>query len=528
MTKSRTIAAYTFVILSFLSLLLRYGYLQLIDHGSLLQQSINNYSSIVASLPVRGGIVDKDGVILADNKVSYVVAALPKDLKDSKQMINKLAKYVNITALDKKKYYAQLKKSKNYDWIIIKDDLSNTEIANLTAHRFEFPEVSVFAHTKRYYPFEEIYSHSLGYVGRVSMNDKQKLYKSGQAQDYLANDYIGKSGLEQYYEPTLRGQIGKKVIQTDAFGNEVGLIANSQATDGYTLQLTLDNDLQKLAWQLLGNHKGAIVAIDPQSGGILTFVSKPGFDPNWFIDGISIEDWGDLTNNPQNPLLNRATQGTYPPGSTFKPFLALASLYLGVRTPHSTINDPGYFVIPGSSHRFRDSYPYGRGLINFTQAITYSSDTFFYKLGLDMGIDRMNKGLTLFGFGRKIGVDLPHENPGLLPSRQWKARHFANDPYQKNWLAADSVTMGVGQGFNNYSPLQMAYATSIIAAGGVAHTPHFLDKVIDKDGKVMASYVLESQKLPIPQSQIQFIKHAMAEVVAKGTAAIITPGLKYS
>lgn len=529
MAKSYLIAAYIFVIGSFTALFARYGYLQLIDHGALLQQSINNYSSIVASLPVRGGVLDKNGIILADNKASYVVAVLPKNLKkDHVALFTHLSQYINLTELDKRKFFAQLKNAKNYDWIVLKDDLSNTEIAKLTAHNYEFPEIAVFARTKRYYPFDEVYSHSIGYVARVSANDKQKLNKAGQSQDYLANDYIGKSGLEQFYENLLRGNIGKKIIQTDAIGNEVGLIANSQARDGYTLQLTLDNALEKDAWNLLGNRRGAIVAIDPQTGGILAFVSKPGFDPNWFIDGISLDDWSDLSTDPDKPLLNRAAQGTYPPGSTFKPFVALTALYLRVITPNTTVNDPGYFIIPGSTHKFRDSYPYGRGTLNLLQAIIHSSDTYFYKLGLDMGIDRLDKGLSLFGFGMKTGIDLPHENTGLLPSRAWKAKRFAKNPHQKNWLAADSVTMAIGQGFNNYTPLQMAYAVSIIANNGVALKPHFLDKVIDKNGSIVKTYPTESHTLPIPNSQIQFIKHAMQQVVVQGTAAGINSGLKYT
>lgn len=529
MSKSRLIVAYLFVILTFITLLLRYGYLQLIDHGTLLQLSINNYSSNVASLPTRGAILDKNGVILADNRASYVVALLPKDLKDSTDVLfQRLAKYINYTEIDKKKFEAQKRNSKNYDWIIVKDDLSNTEIANLTAHKYEFPELSVFARTKRFYPFDDIYAHSLGYVGRVSQNDQTKISQAGKVQDYLKNDYIGKNGLEQYYENMLRGKLGKRIIKTDANGNEVGLISNTQATDGYSLQLTIDNNLQKVAWDALGDNKGAIVAIDPETGGILAFVSKPGFNPNWFIDGISVDDWEDLSTDPKKPLLNRASQGTFPPGSTFKPFMAIAALYLGIRTPSSTINDPGYFVIPGSTHRFRDSFKYGRGTINFTKAIAISSDTFFYKLGLDMGIDRADKVLTMFGFGKKTGIDLPHENSGLLPSKEWKKNHYPKDPYQQKWLPGDSVSFGIGQGLNNYTPLQLAYAVSIMANSGKVMKPHFLDKVVDKSGRVIESYSITSTQLPIPQDQFTFVKNAMQKVVTEGTARSISYGLKYT
>ena len=529
MSKSRIVAAYFFVLISFVTLFARYAYLQLVNHNALLQQSIENYSSVVPSLPIRGTIVDRKGVILADNQSAYALAILPKDIKKFNDVFAKISQYANITELDRRKYKAQLLRAKNYDWIIIKDDLSNTEIANLTAHNYEFPEIVIFAHIKRIYPFDEIYSHSIGYVGRVSVQDKGNLTKSGRINDYTANDYIGKSGLEQYYEKALRGQLGKKTIQTDVIGNEVGLISNTAAVDGYTLKLTIDNGLQKEAWNLLGNHKGAIVAINPQTGGILTFVSKPGFDPNWFIDGISLDDWSDLSQSPDKPLLNRAAQGTYPPGSTFKPFLALASLYLGFRTTNYRMNDTGYFVIPGSSHRFRDSsVPNGMGVIDMKQAIVRSSDAFFYKLAYEMGIDRIYKGVSIFGLGQKTGVDLPIENPGLLPTRAWKAKRFAKDPYQKNWLPSDSVSVGIGQGFNHYTPLQMAHAVSIIAANGKVIRPHFLDEIIDENGRVIESYVVTSTNIPASKSQVDFIKEAMHQVILQGTARGISANLKYT
>lgn len=529
MTKSRVIAAYCFVIISFLTLFLRYGYLQLIGHTYFLQQSINNYSSVVASLPVRGSIVDKNGVVLADNTVSYVVAILAKDARLNSKIIEGLAPYVDITTLDKKKFLLQLRNAKNYDWVIIKDGLSDTEIANLTAHIYAYPQINVFAHTKRYYPFAEVYAHSLGYVGRVSNHDKEKMDKKGTADDYLSNDYIGKSGLEQVYETSLRGQLGKKTIRTDSRGNEVGLISSVPAKDGNTARLTIDNNLQQQAWDDLGDNKGAIVALDPQTGGVLAFVSKPSFDPNWFIDGISVDDWDDLTHDPDKPLLNRAIQSIYPPGSTFKPFLGLAGLYLKIRSPEYRFFDIGYLSLPGSKHKFRDNdHPHGLGWIDMTKAIAVSSDTFFYRLALDLGIDRIDQILSWFGFGKKTGIDLPHENSGILPSREWKAKRFAHDIYQKNWLPADTVTVGIGQGFNDYTPLQMAMATSIIANDGIVRKPHFLDKVLDHNGKIVAAYPDNSTRVNIPKGDFEYIKNAMEQVVKSGTAKQISYGLKYT
>lgn len=529
MTKSRFFAAYAFILMTFVILICRYGYLQIFMHKTLALDAVNNYSSQISTLPIRGEIIDRDGTILANNKASYVVAAMPRDIRQHlNDLLKHLSKYITISSFDRKKLQAQLRNSKNYDWVIIKDDLNDNEIAQLTAHLYEIPEVTVFARTKRYYPFADVYAHSIGYVGRVSTLDKEELAKQNHEDNYLNNDYIGKNGLEKYYENYLRGNLGKKIIKTDAHGNETGFIANTPANDGNTVQLTIDNKLQKLAWDLLGDRKGAIVAIDPQTGGILAFVSKPAYDPNWFIDGIDVDDWEDLSKNPNNPLLNRAADGTFPPGSTFKPFMALTALDLGFRTPNSTYYDKGYFTIPGSKHVFHDSFRGGHGLINFTQAIYNSSDTFFYKLGLDMGIDNANKVLPLFGFGKKTGIDLPKESPGLLPSKAWKAKRFANDSYQKNWLIVDNIPFAVGQGFNHYTPLQMAHAVSIIANDGVAITPHFLDKVLDENGHVIESYVVKSKTLPISKTYITFIKQAMEKVVTMGTARGISSGLKYT
>lgn len=529
MAKSRIIAAYLFVIIGVSILLGRYYYLQISDHQKLLAKSVDNYSSVVATQPVRGTIIDSESVILADNKLSYAVAVLPKDAKNNIESIfSLLSSQINLTYLDKKKYYKQLKISKNYDWVIIKDDLSNVEVANLIAHNYMFPMLNVFAHTKRYYPFQDLYSHSIGYVGRVSQSDKKKFESAGTLTNYIANDYVGKNGLEQFYESYLRGSIGKKVIRTDAYGNEVGLIDNIPAKDGYTLQLTLDNKLQQKATQLLGNQKGAIVAIDPQTGGILAFVSKPSYDANLFLDGISPEDWDELQNDTRNPLLNRASQGTYPPGSTFKPFLAATALYSGVRTPGYRFNDTGYFTLPGSTHKFRNSGNEVLGNIGIVDAVAHSSDAFFYKLGLDMGVDRMDKYLPMFGLGSKTGVDLPQENSGLLPSRAWKAKRFAKDPYQKNWLPADSVTMGVGQGFNHYTPLQMAFATSILANDGVVRKPHFLAKILNKDGSIAYNYHSPDEHIPISQSDLALIKLGMEKVMKSGTGAKVGYGIRYT
>ncbi len=530
MNDNRIASAYILVCIIFFTLFMRYTYIQIFGHFSYLKQSINNYSSKVSTPPVRGMIIDSNNTILATNTISYAIGILPKDYKKNPQILNKLTKYANITEFNKKKFINQFNHSKNYDISIIKDDLSNTEIAKLTAHNYEFPEVQIFARTKRYYPFHDLYAHSIGYVAKISQNDLEKLTHQPHKDNgnYLNNDYIGKNGLEQYYEHELRGIIGQKIIQTDATGNEIGLISNTPAINGNTIQLSINNGLQMLAKNLLGDRNGAIVAIDPQDGGVLTFVSNPGFDPNWFIDGINQDDWSELTLDINKPLLNRASQSSFPPGSTFKPFLGLSALYLGYRTPNSTIIDPGYFIIPGSKHKFKDNdHPYGLGSISMARAIAVSSDTYFYKLAYEMGINNIDKGMSLFGFGSKTNIDLPNENQGLLPSQNWKAKHFSKNSYQKNWLSADSVTVGIGQGFNQFTPLQLAYATTIIANSGVAFKPHFIKKIISNDNQI-TEYKPEYHILPIEKNHFEFIKQAMKMAITDGTGRGISYGLKYS
>jgi penicillin-binding protein 2 len=525
MNKSKIVFTYIIFTLFFIIIIIRYAFLQIIGHNQLLQQSINNYSSILTILPVRGTILDRNNEILANNKISYAIGILTKNYKKNINIFEDLNSYINITNIDKIKFKKQLNKAKNYDLIIIKDDLNEREIANFTSHNYLFPEVVIFARTKRDYPYNELYAHSIGYVGKVSPSDLKKI----NSKRYLNNDYIGKTGLEGYYESLLRGEIGKKVIQTDSLGNELGLINNIPAKNGLNIQITIDNNLQNLAYSLLENYSGAIVALDPQNGDVLAFVSNPSYNPNWFIDGINTEEWYDISNDNQKPLLNRASQSSYPPGSTFKPFIGLIALDMGFRNQNSQYYDHGYFIAPGSNHKFRDNdHPNGLGYINMKTAIAMSSDTFFYKLAYDMGINNINKGLSIFGFGKKTGIDLPTEASGLLPSKEWKARRFAKDNYQKNWLPADSITIGIGQGFNHYTPLQMAYFTSIIANNGTAIPPHFLKAIIPDDKNNIHQYTPKLYNLNINQNNLNYIKQSMQLVVTNGTAKGISYGLKYS
>ena len=524
MDKSRVMFAYVFVIILFIALYSRYFFLQLISHNTLLKQSIKNYSSIISTIPIRGEIVDANGERLAYNKISYAISILKKSIKLNKDLYKRLSKYVYISTQEKKRTEILLRKIKNYDWLIIKDDLSDKEVAQITAHSYDIPEINLYARIKRSYQFDELYAHSIGNVSKISDKIKSKI----DTKNYTTSDYIGVTGLEKYYETQLRGLLGQKKIKTNAAGNEVGLVSNLSAQNGLTLKITIINKIQKLAWDLLGDNKGAVVALNPQNGAILVFVSKPSYNPNLFVDGITQEDWSNLANSKNYPLLNRAVQSVYPPGSIFKPFLALAALYYNVINKHSTIYDDGYFILPGTNHKFRDSERTGgRGTIDLYKAITYSSDTYFYKLGLDLGINKADKFLNMFYFGRKIDIDFPNQNKGILPSPEWKKKRFKHDNYQKLWHPVDSVVFGIGQGFSSYSPLQMAFATSIIANYGKVIMPHFIDSLSNDNGVVIKKYQEVSYNLPIKRSLFEFIHTAMRNVVENGTAKNALPDLKY-
>lgn len=528
MSKSRVIASYLFVIFGLSLLFGRYYFIQVVSHQKFLNKAVDNYSVTIATQPSRGTITDVNGVILAQNKLSYALAVLPKDIRKSQESVfDTLESMINLTSFDILKFNKRLKNSRSYDWVIIKDDLSNKEVATLVSQSYLMPTLNVFAHTKRVYPLQSLYAHSIGYVGKVSQSDKNKLESMGTVKNYLSDDYVGKNGLELFYESYLRGSIGKKVIQTDAYGNEVDLLDNTSAIDGDTLQLTINNKLQEKASKLLGDRKGAIVALDPNTGGVLAFVSKPAFDPNLFLDGISIDDWDELSNDSRNPLLNRCSLGAYPPGSTFKPFVGISALNQGTISASYYYNDRGYYTLPGSTHKFRNSGGSVWGSINVVDAIAHSSDTFFYNLGVMMGVDRMDSGLEMFGFGAKTGIDLPHETTGILPSRAWKANRFTKNKQLANWQLADSVNMGVGQGYNNYSPLQMAYATSIIANNGVVHKPHFINKIIHGESVVL-DYSESSYRLPISKSHFDLVRLGMVRVMQIGTGKNVAAGARYT
>jgi penicillin-binding protein 2 len=527
----RLIVAYCFMLLMFGILIARFVWLQVYqyEHFSTLAQ--NNRISLLPILPNRGLIMDRNGVILAQNYSAYTLELVPSKMPDMNATIAELSKLVNITPRDEKLFKKLLGESKDFESIPLKVKLSEEEAARVAANAWRYPGVEVKARLFRDYPYKELTSHVLGYIGRINQKDQERLDDEDKSTNYKGSNYIGKTGLEAVYEDDLHGQVGFEEVETDSGGRAIRSLRRTPPVNGNNLKLALDIRLQEVADKLFGNRRGALVAIDPTTGGVLAFLSKPGFDPNLFIDGIDSQSWAALNSDWQKPMINRALRGTYPPGSTFKPFMSMAALETHSIGMHDVRPAPAFFTLPGSSHQFRDSNKNGNGSANLAKAIQVSSDTFFYKLAWDMGIDKIAPTVGQFGLGRPTGIDLDGEASGVLPTKEWKAKRFARykEEYRR-WYPADVVSIGIGQGFNSYTPLQMANAVAILANDGVAYKPHLVQEVVEaKSGKSRLVEAKPDRTLPFKQENFEYVKTAMQSVMKPGgTAWRLGIGLPYT
>ena len=497
----RLLVAFILIVIFFSILLARFFYLQVIQHNEFSGQASSNRITLIPTPPVRGEIVDINGVPLAKNYPVFSLEVIPSRIEGKMEdVIEALKKYVDITPTDLKRFKKYRESYRKFENIPLKLRLTDEEAARLSVHLREFKGVEVNSRTFREYPYGKLTSHFLGYIGRISDKDKEMLEEEGLTALYRGSTHIGKSGLEKYYEHQLHGIPGYQEVEKDAYGNIVRVLKNVPSKMGQTLRLGMDIRMQQEADRILGDHRGALVAINPQDGTVLAFVSKPSFDPNLFIDGIDSDTWKMLNDDWKKPLINRVTQGLYPPGSTFKPFMGMALLESGKITQNTIVPAPGAWSIPGSRHIFRDSVRSGHGSANLSKAIQVSSDTFFYRLGYEMGIDKASPYLAQFGFGKKTGIDLPSEYAGVLPSREWKAKRFAksSDPTAKEWRAGEMVSVSIGQGYNAYTPLQMAHATASLANNGVVYQPHLVKEVLDFGARKI------TRINPNPERQIPF------------------------
>ena len=529
----RLLVAFILIIIFFSILLARFFYLQVTQHNEFSGQASSNRITLIPTPPVRGEIVDINGVPLAKNYPVFSLEVIPSRIEGKMEdVIEALKKYVDITPTDLKRFKKYRESYRKFENIPLKLRLTDEEAARLSVHLREFKGVEVNSRTFREYPYGKLTSHFLGYIGRISDKDKEMLEEEGLTALYRGSTHIGKSGLEKYYEHQLHGVPGYQEVEKDAYGNIVRVLKNVPSKMGQTLRLGMDIRMQQEADRILGDRRGALVAINPQDGTVLAFVSKPSFDPNLFIDGIDSDTWKMLNDDWKKPLINRVTQGLYPPGSTFKPFMGMALLESGKITQNTIIPAPGAWSIPGSRHIFRDSVRSGHGSANLSKAIQVSSDTFFYRLGYEMGIDKASPYLAQFGFGQKTGIDLPSEYTGVLPSREWKAKRFAksSDPTAKEWRAGEMVSVSIGQGYNAYTPLQMAHATASLANNGVVYQPHLVKEVLDFGArKITRINPNPERQIPFKADNFEYVKRAMEKVLKPGgTAHRIGGGLAYT
>jgi penicillin-binding protein 2 len=513
------------VVVAFGLVAARLVYLQVFRHEDLAEQAESNRTAIVPIVPNRGLILDRNGVVLATNYSAYTLEITPSRVADLEQTIDALSKVVDIHPRDRRRFKKLQEESKSFESLPIRTRLTDEEVARFAAQRFHFPGVEIKARLFRNYPFGELASHVIGYIGRINQSEKERIQESEDAANYRGTDYIGKLGVEQSYETQLHGITGVEEIETSAGGRAVRRLASTPATPGNTVVLSIDIKLQKLVEDLFGERRGALVALDPKTGEVLAFVSKPTFDPNLFVDGIDQESWQELNESLDKPLLNRALRGTYPPGSTYKPFMALAALETGKRTPQQTIQDPGYFMF--GNHRFRDDKEGGHGTVDMYKSIVQSCDTYYYVLANDMGVDLMHDELLKFGFGAFTGIDIQGEVRGLLPSTEWKRKAYKR-PEQQKWYAGETISLGIGQGYNNFTMLQLALATSVIANDGIKMKPHLVKEVVDVVTRTSRETLREIKAEAIADPKnIAVIRNALVGVNTEGTGATAFRGAGY-
>lgn len=511
----RLTVAGSVALLLFLVLLTRFAYLQILQHQHYQTLAEQNRISIVPIMPNRGLIRDRNGIPLAHNFTAFTLEITPSKLKSLEQTINALSAYIEITPKDRKRFKKLLDESHNFESLPIRTRLNDVEIARFAANRFRFPGVEIKARLFRHYPEAEITAHAVGYIGRINDADLDRLEESGDLANYRGTDYMGRSGLEQSYEKELHGTTGFEEVETDAGGRAVRTLSRTPPTSGNNLTLHLDLKLQQVAEKAFGEFRGALVAIEPKTGGVLAYLSKPGFDTNLFVDGIDSQNWDLLNNSPDKPLINRAMHGIYPPGSTFKPFMALAALELNKRSPSYAINDPGYYMLPGSSHRYRDWKAGGHGRVDLHKSIVISCDTYYYGLAVDLGIDNIFSFISHFGFGKKTGIDVEGERSGILPSQEWKMKRF-----KQKWYVGDTVSIGIGQGYNSATPLQLAVATATLANNGSEMRPQLVKQIENSKTGVITPHAPEVlSRLPIKPENLEIVRQAMIDVTRPGGTA---------
>jgi len=518
----RVAVALGLVLVCFALLAARLAWLQIVRHDQLRLQAEENRIQLVPIAPTRGLIVDRHGVVIAENVSAYTLELQPAKIFDLDRTIEELGQLIEVTPKDRRRFKRLVEDSRAADSIPLKSRLSDEDVAILAAHRYRFPGVEVRARLFRSYPLGETASHLIGHIGRISPADKARLEDQDLASEYYGSTQIGKVGVELSYERLLHGRAGYEEVEVSAGGRPVRTLSRRAPLPGTTVVLSIDLGLQKIVEDLFGERRGALVAIDPRTGDVLAFVSKPTFDPNLFTDGVDPQTWQAYNESPDKPLLNRALRGTYPPGSTYKPFMALAALESGKRTPGFTIFDPGYFQFGG--HKFRDSNPRGNGPVDLHRSIVVSSDTYYYMVANDMGVDAIHDFMQPWGFGQLTGIDLEGEVTGVLPSSEWKLRR-----YKQKWLPGESISIGIGQGYNAFTILQLAHATATLAADGVVRPPRVVRALQDPSTRADTENERPARApIALRADWLKLVKAAMVDVNRFGTGRHAFAGAPYA
>ena len=527
-----------FVTFCFLILVARLAWLQLVSHNKYHLLAESNRIALVPAPANRGLIIDRNGVVIGRNYSALTLDVNAGEVKGNvDQLIDDLSEIVLISPRDRRNFKRSLEDSRNMGTFPLRSMLTEAETARFMANRYRFPGVEIRARSFREYPYNELGSHLVGYIGRVSQRDKERM--QAEVEGSKADDpdalqasflpgiqYVGKIGLEQSYETVLRGTPGYNQVEITAGGKPVRTLASSPSVPGKNVVLSVDIKLQYLVEQLYGNFRGAFVAIEPETGDILAFVSKPNFNPNDFVEGIDSVTWKELNDSPQKPLYNRPLKGIYPPGSTYKPFMALAALELKKRTPSQSISDPGFFEF--GNHTFRDDKKGGHGIVDMQKSIVESCDTYYYLLARDMGVNMMHDFMKPFGFGQITGIDLKGESKGILPSTEWKKNTFKK-PEQQKWYEGETISLGIGQGYNSFTILQLAHAMANLANNGIVMKPHLVKAIEDPfTRKRTLTTPKESYRIDLNPENIEVIKKAMVEVNISGTSATVFKGTGYA
>ncbi len=523
--QTRVLTIQLVVLVCFVLLLSRLFYLQVIRHDDLLEQAEDNRTAILPTVPPRGTIMDRNGVVLASNYSAYTLEITPAKVPDLEATIEELAQLVDIQPKDRKRFKRLREESKSFDSLPIRTRLSDEEVARFSAQRYRFPGVDIKARLFRQYPYGELASHVIGYIGRINARDKERIEDDDEDGNYRGTEYIGKLGVEQKYERELHGITGVQEVETSAGGRAIRRLSSRPAIPGQNIVLSIDIQLQKLIEDLYGPRRGALVAMDPKTGEVLAFVSKPTFDPNLFVEGIDVENWQALSESIEKPLLNRALRGTYPPGSTYKPFMALGALTTGKRSASTIINDNGSWTYGG--HTFRSHGDGGLGPVDMVRSIVLSSNVYYYSLANEMGVDAIHDFMKPLGFGQITGIDLPGEVRGVLPSTEWK-RNTYKRPEQKKWFGGETISLGIGQGYNAFTMLQLATATTILANGGNQFTPRVVQATQDAlthQQQSVATTPITS--LGYKPEHLEVVRNGLIGVATSGTSAQVFAGAAY-